>query len=80
DGKNWDRKMDYPPARWLNEGVKNAGPHTGKHLDVNQYDGLLDHYYELREWDDRGIPTRSLMDKLGLSQEAEELNAMVELK
>ncbi len=77
EGK-WDRKMDYPPERWFREPLT-EGPLAGKKLDRAKYDELLSAYYEKRRWDDRGIPTRSMMVSLGLEKEAEGLNKIVSL-
>lgn len=78
EGK-WDRTMDYPPERWFKEPLT-QGPLTGKKLDRAKYDTLLGHYYEKRGWDDKGIPTKATMEKLGLGDEAKELAKVVELK
>ncbi len=75
----WDRKMDYPPERWFKEPLT-EGPIAGKKLDRVKYDGLLSAYYEKRGWDERGIPTKVTMAKLGLDKEAEELNKIVSLE
>jgi aldehyde:ferredoxin oxidoreductase len=75
----WDRKMDYPPERWFKEPLT-QGPLTGKKLDKVKYDTLLGYYYEKRGWDERGIPTKATMAKLGLEKEADELNNVVSLK
>ena len=75
----WDRKMDYPPERWFKEPLT-EGPIAGKKLDKTKYDELLSAYYEKRGWDERGIPTKSTMAKLGLETESEALNRIVALK
>ncbi|HBW22960.1 MAG: hypothetical protein A2X28_09745 [Elusimicrobia bacterium GWA2_56_46] len=64
------RKGDYPPAVWFDPAnADTEGPIAGKHLEIDKYDGLLQHYYDQRGYDKRGIPTRSLLEKLGLSSE-----------
>jgi aldehyde:ferredoxin oxidoreductase len=78
DGK-WDRTMDYPPERWFKEPLK-EGPIAGSHLDKAKYDGLLQAYYDKRGWDDRGIPTKATLEKLGLAEEAAELEKFIYLK
>ncbi|MCX6648155.1 MAG: aldehyde ferredoxin oxidoreductase family protein [Candidatus Bathyarchaeota archaeon] len=75
----WDREMDYPPERWFKEPLT-EGPLAGKKLDKAKYDALLGYYYEKRGWDNRGIPTKATMNKLGLGKEAEALNKVVKLK
>ena len=66
-----DRKLDYPPAVWFDpENVDTEGPIAGKCLEYDKYDGLLQHYYDIRGYDKRGIPTRDTLERLGLAAEA----------
>ena len=70
---NATRKADYPPAVWFDPGnADTEGPIAHRHLEADKYDRLLQHYYDQRGYDNRGIPTRALLEKLGLSREAEE--------
>jgi aldehyde:ferredoxin oxidoreductase len=75
----WGREMDYPPARWFDEPLT-EGALKGAHLDRDKYDDLLQSYYDKRGWDERGIPTKTKMNQLGLSEEAEELAQYVDLR
>jgi len=77
-GGKWDRTMDYPPARWFEEPLT-KGPLKGAHLDRDKYDEMLSWYYELRGWDERGIPKKSTLESLGLSDVANELEKYVKL-
>ncbi len=79
EGHTWDRSMDYPPARWFNEGLKDGGKFTGQHLNKDDYEGLLNHYYRLRKWDKRGVPTKELMYELSLDEEADLLDQVLTL-
>ena len=66
------RRDDYPPAVWFQaDNADTAGPIAHQHLDVDKYDQLLQHYYDIRGYDIRGIPTRATLEKLGLSGEAD---------
>ena len=66
------RKSDYPPAVWFDKSnADTEGPIAGKCLDIDKYDQLLQHYYDQRGYDKRGIPTKSLLGRLGLSKEAD---------
>ncbi|MDR7542704.1 MAG: aldehyde ferredoxin oxidoreductase family protein [Armatimonadota bacterium] len=68
---DWNRKMDYPPMVWFDPANADTdGPIAGKVLDLAQYDRLLSHYYDLRGWDERGVPTRRTAAALGLEDEA----------
>jgi len=66
-----DRKLDYPPAVWFDPANADTdGPIAGKHLEYDKYDGLLQHYYDIRGYDRRGIPTMATLERLGLAAEA----------
>ncbi len=71
----WDRSMDTPPARWFDEPLT-KGPRKGAHLDRKIYNQLLDWYYEIRGWDERGIPRRSTLEARRLGREAREIESM----
>ncbi len=78
---DWDRKRDYPPAIWFNpENADKEGPIAGNILEIDKYDQLLQHYYDIRGWDRRGIPTRRTAVQLGLSDEFEELAKIIKLQ
>ncbi len=77
-GGKWDRNMDYPPKRWFDEPLT-EGALKGRHLNREEYDGLLQAYYDKRGWDARGIPTKATMKQLGLEEEAAELGRTVKL-
>jgi aldehyde:ferredoxin oxidoreductase len=75
---NWTRDMDFPPVRWFKDPLT-EGPLKGAMLDALKYNVMLKKYYRKRGWDDRGIPKRSTLKKLGLSDEAYELEQYVQL-
>lgn len=77
-GKNWNREMDVPPARWFEEPLT-KGPLKGAKLDKTKYDALLNKYYRKRGWDKRGIPTKTTLKKLGLEDVAKKLKKHVKL-
>jgi aldehyde:ferredoxin oxidoreductase len=74
----WVRHMDYPPKRWFDEPLT-EGALKGRHLNREEYDGLLQAYYDKRGWDARGIPTKTTMRQLNLKEEAAELGRTVKL-
>ena len=74
----WGRHMDYPPKRWFDEPLT-EGALKGRHLNREEYDGLLQAYYDKRGWDARGIPTKATMKQLNLEEEAAELGRTVKL-
>jgi aldehyde:ferredoxin oxidoreductase len=61
----WDRKMDTPPRRWF-EDAFTEGEVAGSKLDREKYDQLLSWYYEIRGWDENGVPSKKTLEKLGL--------------
>jgi aldehyde:ferredoxin oxidoreductase len=66
-----DRRDDYPPPVWFDpSNVDTEGPIAGMHLEYDKYDSLLQHYYDIRGYDKRGIPTRATLERLGLAAEA----------
>ncbi len=75
----WDREMDYPPMRWFKDPLT-RGPYAGTKLDLTKYNEMLDMYYEMRGWDEHGIPRRDTLSKLGLNDVVNVLEKIVELK
>jgi aldehyde:ferredoxin oxidoreductase len=69
---NWTREMDMPPARWFQEPFT-QGEFKGASLDKPRYEQMLSWYYELRGWDENGVPEMKTLEKLGLQDVAEEL-------
>ena len=55
-------KDDTLPKRLLKDAAK-TGPAQGR---VNGLDQMLPEYYQLRGWDNAGVPTRETLTKLGL--------------
>jgi aldehyde:ferredoxin oxidoreductase len=77
-GKNWSKEMDVPPARWFEDPLT-KGPLKGAKLDKTKYDIMLQRYYHKRGWDERGIPTKTALNKLGLGDVAKQLGKRVRL-
>jgi aldehyde:ferredoxin oxidoreductase len=63
--EGFTREDDALPARLLKEPMP-EGPAKGHVVELDQ---LLDDYYLTRQWDNNGIPTPEVLDKLGLAQE-----------
>jgi len=77
-GKQWSSNMDMVPTRWLNEPLT-KGPLKGNKLDKTKYETMLQLYYKKRGWDQLGIPTKTTLTKLGLTDVAQELSKHVQL-
>jgi aldehyde:ferredoxin oxidoreductase len=65
----WSREMDYPPSRWFEEPLS-QGELKGHKLDRARYEEMLSWYYEMRGWDEDGIPKAETLGGLGLGDVA----------
>jgi len=78
---DWSRNWDYPPKIWFDPAnVDKEGVIAGKVIDKDKYEQLLDYYYELRNWDRRGIPKKQAMKELNLEKEVIEFEKYISLK
>ncbi len=59
DGQS--RKDDKLPPR-----MRKRRMTGGSASNIPDVDGMLDYYYELREWDEMGIPKKETLERLGL--------------
>ena len=59
DGQS--RKDDKLPPR-----MKKRRMTGGSAMNIPDVDGMLDRYYEVRGWDEFGIPTKETLDRLGI--------------
>ncbi len=72
---DFDRKDDYPPKRFMEEPVK-SGPYKGYRCEKENWDKMLDQFYELQEWDkETGLQTRTGLEALGMQEVAQKLEA-----
>ena len=70
---NFDRKDDYPPRRFMEEQVK-SGPYAGHRCEKENWDKMLDEFYELQGWDEAtSLQTRTSLMKLGMEDVARKL-------
>lgn len=72
--EDFGRKYDLPPGR-VYEPLP-SGPAKGMHLTEEKVNRMLDEYYELRGWNQNGIPTVEKLKELGLEEVAEDLKRM----
>ena len=67
------REDDLPPKRFRQEEIK-TGPYKGFKADEEQYNAMLDEFYELWGWDKKsGMQTRESLGKVGLTDVADKL-------
>lgn len=70
----FERKDDLPPKRYMEQPVK-SGPYAGHKCDKENWEKMLDRYYELHGWDKRtGLQTRKCLQEVGLEDIADMLN------
>jgi aldehyde:ferredoxin oxidoreductase len=70
---NLTREDDLPPQRFRQEEVK-TGSYKGFKADEDQYNAMLDEFYELWGWDKKnGMQTRESLEKVGLKDVADKL-------
>jgi len=61
--EGFGRDDDRLPTALLDD----AGDGSGAGLDPESFGTLLSHYYEYREWDSEGRPTRALLERLEIA-------------
>jgi aldehyde:ferredoxin oxidoreductase len=67
------RKDDYPPRRYMEVPI-NKGPFAGFKCDKEDWDRMLDRFYELHGWDIvSGLQTRKCLENLDLADIARQL-------
>jgi aldehyde:ferredoxin oxidoreductase len=77
--EKWSRDLDVPPMRWFKEPLT-EGALKGTVLDYEKYNDMLSAYYEKRGWDEHGVPKQSTLERLGLTEEAKQLDAYAKLE
>ena len=67
------RENDLPPRRFMEESIK-EGPYRGHRCEKENWDRMLDEFYDLHGWDrETGLQTRSSLEALGLQEVARKL-------
>ena len=67
-------KDDALPKRFFDR-FRHDNSATGKPLDPAELDAARKWHYRANGWDERGVPTRETLEKLGLAEYAEEAAA-----
>jgi aldehyde:ferredoxin oxidoreductase len=71
---SFGRKWDYPPDRWFEES-HSGGKMKGIKVEREKYEQMLSWYYELRGWDQNGIPLKGTLENLGLKEVSTEVGS-----
>ena len=74
--EGFSRKDDTLPWKVMNQPIIDDGPAKGSVVTQDELDLLLDDYYYARGWTADGVPTKSLLNKLGMG----DLSGIVEGK
>jgi len=61
------RKDDTLPYKVMWEEIP-QGPHRGHRIPPEKLEDLLNRYYELRGWDENGVPGKERLQRLGLEE------------
>jgi len=72
--EGWTKKDDYPPPRVMQDPIPD-GVAKGSMVRQEEFETMLDAYYEARGWDKDGIPTKQKLASLGLSDVAADTKA-----
>jgi len=68
------RADDYPPTRYMEEPIK-SGRFKGRGIDRQEYDRMLDEFYEMWGWDkETGRPTHECLAELDMADIAARLD------
>ena len=65
------RKDDWLPGRCFEPLPE--GPTKGYKLTPEEYNAMLDEYYESRKWTKEGIPTKEILSELGIEYAYEKI-------
>ena len=57
---------DLPRLLYAEEGAHDAGPSAGRSIGEAPFRAALREYYELRGWDQNGVPSAAKLEELGI--------------
>jgi len=57
---------DLPRRLYAEEGAHSAGPSAGRSIGEAPFRAALKEYYELRGWDEDGMPSEAKLEELGI--------------
>jgi len=66
-GAGFTSKDDVLPEKIMNQPLE-KGPHAGNVFKKEDFETSKNRYYQLRGWDEKGVPSREKLKQLGLDQ------------
>ena len=75
--EGWVKKDDYPPPRVMKDPIR-EGPSKGSFVSEEEFEPMLEAYFEARGWSREGIPTKQKLEELEIDDVAE--NAVTSMK
>jgi aldehyde:ferredoxin oxidoreductase len=70
--EGWVKKDDYPPPRVMKDPIPD-GPSKGSLVTKEEFDMMLEAYFNSRGWTSEGIPTKQKLRELGLDDVAKDV-------
>lgn len=70
--EGWVRKDDSPPPRIMKDPIQD-GPSKGSLVTKEEFEMMLDAYFDARGWTSDGIPTKQKLGELGLDDVAKDV-------
>ncbi|TKJ21633.1 MAG: aldehyde ferredoxin oxidoreductase [Promethearchaeota archaeon Loki_b32] len=72
--EGFSRKDDALPERYFEEATPIGLPRVkGLKIDREKFEKMLDEYYTLHGWDNNGVPTNKILQKLGIEREPSQI-------
>jgi aldehyde:ferredoxin oxidoreductase len=68
--EGWTKEDDYPPLRVMKEPIQ-EGASKGAFVPKEEFEPMLNAYFEARGWSDNGFPTKRKLAELGIEDTAE---------
>jgi aldehyde:ferredoxin oxidoreductase len=68
----FNKSNDIVPDRFFEE-TMNLGPNKNKKIDRDEFQKMLNEYYELSGWTEEGIPSKEKLQSLGLVEAIKDL-------
>lgn len=68
--EGWTKEDDYPPPRVMKDPIR-EGASKGAFVPKEEFEPMLNAYFEARGWSDNGFPTKQKLAELGIEDAAE---------